>query len=306
MASLDLSPLALTPRYIAPSAWWEHVPVAHWLVSRLQPRSVVELGSHFGVSFFAFCEAAQAFSADTFVYAIDSWQGDEHAGHYGEDVYGRVQAEQQQQHRQHSRLIRSSFDEAAQHFASASIDLLHIDGLHTYTAVKHDLDTWLPKVRPGGTILFHDTNVREREFGVWQLWQELQSDGRFSTLELRNGHGLGLASLATPAPDWHRDFLQQAPALQSRGGLLDALAQLRPEGNWGEADWSPYADQARAARTEADRWRSDLQHLQAERDWLQSELREARAEIAGLRGSVSWSLTEPLRALRRLARGRAG
>ena len=31
-------------------------------------------------------------------------------------------------------LIRSTFDEAAQHFAHASIDLLRIDGYHTYKA----------------------------------------------------------------------------------------------------------------------------------------------------------------------------
>jgi len=302
MEQLNLAPLTLAPRYIAPSAWWEHVPIAHWLIARLQPKSVVELGSHYGVSFFAFCEAAQAFSPDTFLYAIDSWEGDEHAGYYGDEVFARVQTEQQRQHKDRSRLIRSTFDVAAEHFGESSIDLLHIDGLHTYGAVKHDLDTWLPKMRPGGTLLFHDTNVRERDFGVWQLWQELLDDDRFSTVEVPNGHGLGIATLAVTQPEWQREFSQLAPLLRSRGGLLDGLAQLRPEGNWGETDWRPYPDQARQAKIEAERYRSDLHHLQAERDWLQAELREARAEIAGLRGSRSWSLTKPLRLFGQLLR----
>lgn len=296
--------LSLNPHYTAPSAWWEHVPVAHWLIARLQPPSVVELGTHYGVSFFAFCEAAEALAPNTFVYAIDSWEGDAHAGHYGDDVYARVQTEQQRRHKQRSRLIRSNFDAAAAHFPSSSIDLLHIDGLHTYGAVRHDLETWLPKLRAEGTILFHDTNVRERDFGVWQLWQELQNDGNFSTLELRNGHGLGIATQASSAPDWHQELRLLAPTLQSRGGLLDALAQLKPEGTSGETDFRPYADQAREARAEAERTRSDLHHLQAERDWLQSELREARAEITGLRSSRSWSITAPLRAFGRLVGGR--
>ena len=62
-----------------------------------------------------------------------------------------------------STLIRSTFDEASKYFENGSIDILHIDGLHTYEAVKNDYTTWKSKVRRGGTILFHDWNVRERD-----------------------------------------------------------------------------------------------------------------------------------------------
>ena len=295
MERLELAPLTLTPRYQATSAWWEHVPIAHWLIARLQPRSVVELGSYYGVSFFAFCEAAQAFSPETFTYAIDSWGGDEHTGHYGEEVYAKVHAEQQRQHLERSRLIRSSFDAAADHFADASIDLLHIDGLHTYQAVKHDLNTWLPKLHPDGTVLFHDTNVREGEFGVWQLWQELQNDGRFHTLEMRNGHGLGIASLGSQVPGWHQEFTQLAPLMRHQGALLDALAQLKPESTWGETDWLPYAEQARTAKAEVARCHSELHNLQGELHRLQNE-------TIGLHSSSSWTLTKPLCLLSRLLR----
>ena len=47
--------LELIPKYYAQSSWWEHVPIAHWIVEKLKPASIVELGTHYGVSFFSFC-----------------------------------------------------------------------------------------------------------------------------------------------------------------------------------------------------------------------------------------------------------
>ena len=214
----------LIPSYIAPSAWWEHVPIAHWLIATLKPPTVVELGTHYGVSFFAFCQAAKQFSTDSFIYAVDTWAGDEHAGQYSDEIYNQVQAHQQQHYRQVSSLLRQSFDEASTYFADDSIDLLHIDGLHTYEAVRHDHETWLSKLRGSATILFHDINVREREFGVWELWREIQADSQFQCLEVRNGSGLGMATKAAKAPDWHEEFRNQQEFFQSSGALYLELA----------------------------------------------------------------------------------
>jgi hypothetical protein len=41
----------------SPSAWWQHVPLAHWIVGATAPRLLVELGTHTGVSYAAFCQA---------------------------------------------------------------------------------------------------------------------------------------------------------------------------------------------------------------------------------------------------------
>ena len=62
------------------SAWWGHVPFAHWLVASLRPATIVELGTHNGVSFAAFCEAVSRNQIPARCYAVDTWQGDEHAG----------------------------------------------------------------------------------------------------------------------------------------------------------------------------------------------------------------------------------
>ena len=51
LLSPDLAPLFWTPdRLGLASAWWGHVPFAHWLVAATAPRLVVELGTHTGVS----------------------------------------------------------------------------------------------------------------------------------------------------------------------------------------------------------------------------------------------------------------
>lgn len=221
--------LGLLPKYYGPSSWWEHVPVAHWLIAELKPKVVVELGTHYGVSFFSFCEAASSYSRDSFVYAIDTWEGDPQAGFYGDGVYQVVKEHQQANHLQNSRLIRSTFEEAAAHFEAESVDIVHIDGLHTYEAVRKDFETWLPKLRTGGILLFHDWNVREGDFGVWRLWSQIKQDERFSCIELANGHGLGIATFCVKSPEWHKALKECVPALTAKGALLSQIAILKED-----------------------------------------------------------------------------
>ena len=70
--------------------------------------------------------------------------------------------------------MRSTFDDALKHFSDGSIDLLHIDGRHFYDDVKHDYESWRPKLSQRAIVVFHDINVRERDFGVFRLWEELR------------------------------------------------------------------------------------------------------------------------------------
>src|SRR4051794_30116926 len=72
----------------SPSAWWQHVPFAHWIVCATAPRLLVELGTHTGVSYSAFCQAVAREGLATRCHAVDTWRGDPQAGTYGDEVLG--------------------------------------------------------------------------------------------------------------------------------------------------------------------------------------------------------------------------
>jgi len=155
------------------SAWSTLIPILFVLFSVLRPRRYVELGVHNGMSFFAACQVTDHLDLGTECVAIDSWVGDEHAGIHTEDVFLKFQQYLKENYARQS-YIKAYFSSALPCFDDGSIDLLHIDGLHTYEAVKEDFETWLPKMSDCGVIIFHDINVYERGFGVWRLWEELR------------------------------------------------------------------------------------------------------------------------------------
>jgi GT2 family glycosyltransferase len=201
----------LTPRRVTPGlAWHEHIPFGMFLVELLRPRAVVELGTHYGDSYCAFCQAVAELGLDTRCYAVDTWTGDSQTGFYQSHVLADLRAHHDPLYGAFSRLIQSTFDQAVDYFADGSIDLLHIDGYHSYEAVKHDVETWLPKLSPAGVALLHDINVRERGFGVWQVWQELRA--RHPHFEFVHGHGLGVLAPGGEPPAALRPLLQASEA----------------------------------------------------------------------------------------------
>lgn len=172
-------------------AWAGHKKFAYDLIRNIQPSMVVELGTHKGTSLFSMCQAAKDAKLDTAFFAVDTWKGDEHSGLYGEDVFELVNKIKDNFYPTvELKLMRMTFDEAQKGFEEGWIDLLHIDGLHTYEAVKHDFECWLPKVRDDGIILMHDIHEHQEGFGVDKLWEEIKQ--KYKTLEFEHSHGLGI------------------------------------------------------------------------------------------------------------------
>lgn len=179
-----------TPSFYHPeSAWLRHGPFGMWLVRALEPRQIVELGTHHGFSYFCFCQAVADAGLSTRCFAVDTWEGDEHAGRYGDSILRDVQL-QNARYSDFSTLLRKTFAEALNDVEDGSIDLLHVDGRHYYEDVKEDFESWIPKLSERAVVLFHDTEVRERNFGVWRYWAEIST--RRPSLNFQHEHGLGV------------------------------------------------------------------------------------------------------------------
>jgi len=179
-----------TPSFSTFSTWTDHMPFGYDIVAAVQPKITVELGTQGGLSFFTFCQSIKENDIDGVCYAVDTWEGEEHTGKYDESVYENVRKHAHEQYAGFAYLMRMLFKDALNHFDNESIDLLHIDGLHTYDAVKEDFATWYPKVKPGGVILFHDVYARMMDFGAWKYWQEIAK--QYPSFEFRHGFGLGV------------------------------------------------------------------------------------------------------------------
>lgn len=184
-------PLLYAPQHeTSISAWLGHRGFAQRLIKELRPESVVELGVHAGDSYFTIVEAMQKFGIVGRAFGVDTWTGDKHAGYYGTEIWDLVQ-KANASYCNFSTLVRMTFDEFAESI-DGPISLLHIDGLHTYEAVKHDFDTWVRKV--SDVVLLHDICVPENpDFGVWRLWNEIkESWGADRCFEFHHCHGLAV------------------------------------------------------------------------------------------------------------------
>lgn len=325
MNILDHPILLLPPaRISSPFGWAGHIPFAMLLMELARPRLLVELGTHSGNSFNAFCQAVDFLELPTHCFAVDTWEGDPHAGAYGDGVFLSLQAHINSHYGRFVTLLKMTFDAAKSHFEDASIDILHIDGLHTYEAVRHDFENWLPKLSEQAVVLFHDTHVRQGDFGVWRLWDELKKD--YPWIEFPHSNGLGVLFVGTSIPSLLRPLIDMAPSLWLRfqhlverlgGGIgLDEQFAGKAEEIKGlvdqihnvhltyQAELQKLGEVVRACQERIGLLENRLQIATDEKGLLSQQYEQTRidrdnlfAQIEALHNSTSWRVTRPLRSL---------
>ena len=152
------------------------------------------LGYH--ISFF--CEAALRLGLDTRAYALDTWQGNDQAGIYGEEVFDSVTAINQSDYSSFSTLLREYFDDSLAAIPDGSIDLLHIDRRHGFDDVTHDFEAWLPKLSHRDVVILHDIVEHQEGFGVWRFWETVKT--RYPSFAFEHSHGLGVLGVGPDLP----------------------------------------------------------------------------------------------------------
>lgn len=145
------------------SAWKGHGLFAMKLVEILNPKIVVDLGVDYGFS--TFCLGYPCIGN---VYGVDWFQGDIHAGYRNTypmvlEMYDFIKTEFGVNNIE---FIKGDFNEVAESWDNP-IDILHIDGLHTYEAVKRDFTNWSKFCTNESVILFHDIESYPDTVGVF-------------------------------------------------------------------------------------------------------------------------------------------
>ena len=187
----------LSPLNAGVSAWLGHTYFVNFLTSIIKPKKFVELGIHYGYSYFNICRIIEILKSElndlseTKAYGIDNFAGDIHAvfEEKGDDIESHVN-KLNKDYSYFSTIIKSNFDDAHSKFEDNSIDLLHIDGEHLYEDVKNDFKKWEDKLSDKSVVLFHDTQIKNRNFGVYKFWDEIKDS--YPNINFEHSAGLGV------------------------------------------------------------------------------------------------------------------
>lgn len=145
-------------------------------LSTLKPKRILEIGTANGGTLFLLSRVA-TFDGD--LMTIDLPGGAFGAG-YGRDRLPLIKAIRSGGQRLTAIRADShdshTLERARRSLRGDLLDVLLIDGDHSYDGVKCDLRMYGPLVRPGGWIVFHDIvpGTPERVGGVPRFWEEVK------------------------------------------------------------------------------------------------------------------------------------
>jgi predicted O-methyltransferase YrrM len=170
------------------------------LISAERPRRVLEIGTGLGGTLYLLCWAA---APDARLLSLDLREQSRARRFIYRSFAGRRQRLTTWIADSHSAQTRA---DAEKFFLDGEVDVLFIDGDHSYDGVRRDYELYAPLVRPGGLIAFHDiVDGPESAVGeVPRFWREVR-DTLSEPVELvesrsQGGYGIGVGR-AAPRPN---------------------------------------------------------------------------------------------------------
>lgn len=165
-----------------PSDIWEHLPILHNLARELDAQNIIELGTRGGVSTLAWLAAVERTGGH--VYSVDIDPGP------------------QLEHRQWTFIQGDDLSPEVIAQLPDSADIVFIDTSHDYRDTLAELNVYRYRVRPGGRIVLHDTNLKHPldvprfpEYPVRVAVDEFCAEEDLNVTYLPNCFGLGIVEM---------------------------------------------------------------------------------------------------------------
>ncbi len=173
-------------------------------ISAVEPRTVCELGCYQGGTLFLFAKVARP---DATIFSMDLRFPPERL-----KAYARfASANQSIQFLAGDSHTQATYEKLEQKLGGRMLDVLFIDGDHSYDGVSKDFEMYSKLVRPGGLIAFHDivsdfktrhgVKTKTNTGGVPKFWQELKGNypGAREFIEDPEQDGFGIGVITVPA-----------------------------------------------------------------------------------------------------------
>ena len=145
-------------------------------VKRLNPQTVLEIGTHRGGTLYLWARLARP---DAILVSIDLPGGKFGGGYspFRTPIYRRFAQAHQKLHLMRANShAESTLEETKRLLSGHPIDLLFIDGDHTYEGVKKDWEMYSQLVRSGGLVVFHDVAGNYEDTQVKAFWDTIKTN----------------------------------------------------------------------------------------------------------------------------------
>ena len=147
------------------------------VVESLQPTNVLEIGTQYGGTFYAWCALAAEHGKKISIDLPDGIHGGLDRAFCERRNIALCREFKNVHFLMFDSHALSTVERVSRILGAEKVDFLFIDGDHTYEGVRQDFELYRHFVRPGGLIAFHDINEStltiQTNCRVSQFWREL-------------------------------------------------------------------------------------------------------------------------------------